>query len=33
MADGVARFFIKSRADIQFTPKRKHDILHAGTDL
>jgi hypothetical protein len=31
--DGVARFFIKSIADIQFTSKRKHDILLAGTSL
>jgi hypothetical protein len=23
MADGIARFFIKSRVGIQFTPKRK----------
>jgi hypothetical protein len=33
MADGVARFFIKSRAGIQFTPKRKHNILYTGSGL
>jgi hypothetical protein len=32
-ADGVRRFLIKSRAGIQFTPKRKHDILHTGNGL
>jgi hypothetical protein len=33
LADGVTRFLIKSRAGIQFTPKRKHDILHTGNGL
>jgi hypothetical protein len=33
MADGIARFYIKSRAGIQFTPKRKHDIFHTGSGL
>jgi hypothetical protein len=33
LADGVTRFLIKSRAAIQFTPKRKHDILHTGNGL
>jgi hypothetical protein len=33
MADGIARFFIKSRAGIQFTLKRKLDILHTGNGL
>jgi hypothetical protein len=33
LADGVVRFFVKSRAGIQFTPKRKHDILHQGDGL
>jgi hypothetical protein len=33
MADGIARFFIKSRAGIQFTPKRKHDIFNTGSGL
>jgi hypothetical protein len=29
-ADGLMRFLVKSRAGIQFTPKRKFDILHQG---
>jgi hypothetical protein len=33
MADGVIRFFIKSKAGIQFTLKRKHDNLHTGCGL
>jgi hypothetical protein len=33
MADGIARFYIKSRAGSQFTPKRKHDIFHTGSGL
>jgi hypothetical protein len=33
LADGVTRFLIKSRAGIQFTPKRKLDILHIGNGL
>jgi hypothetical protein len=33
MADEIARFFIKSRAGIQFTPKRKLDILHTENGL
>jgi hypothetical protein len=33
LADGLARFMIKSRAGIQFTPKRKADILHQGDGL
>jgi hypothetical protein len=33
LADGIARFFIKSRAGIQFTPKRKHDIFNTGSGL
>jgi hypothetical protein len=33
LADGLARFMIKSRAGIQFTPKRKHDILNQGNGL
>jgi hypothetical protein len=32
-ADGLARFYIKSRAEIQFTPKRKKDILNMGDGL
>jgi hypothetical protein len=33
LSDGLARFMIKSRAGIQFTPKRKADILHQGDGL
>jgi hypothetical protein len=33
LADGMARFYIKSRAGIQFTPKRKKDILKVGDGL
>jgi hypothetical protein len=33
MADGIARFFIKPRAGIQFTPKRNLDILHIRKGL
>jgi hypothetical protein len=33
MGVGIAKFFIKSRACIQFTPKRKLDILHTGNGL
>jgi hypothetical protein len=33
LADGVTRFLIKSRADIQFTPKLKNDILHTDNGL
>jgi hypothetical protein len=33
MVDGVARFYVKSRAGIQFTPKRKFDSLHTGNGL
>jgi hypothetical protein len=33
LADGLARFMVKSRAGIQFTPKRKQDILGHGDGL
>jgi hypothetical protein len=33
MTDGLARFVIKARARIQFTPKRKLDILGSGNGL
>jgi hypothetical protein len=33
LADGLARFMIKSRAGIQFTPKRKQHILGQGNGL
>jgi hypothetical protein len=33
LADSLARFMIKSRAGIQFTPKRKHDILNQGNGI
>jgi hypothetical protein len=33
MADRLARFYIKSRAGIQFTPKGKYDILYSGNGL
>jgi hypothetical protein len=33
LSDGLARFMIKSRAGVQFTPKRKSDILRQGDGL
>jgi hypothetical protein len=33
MTDGQARFVVKARAGIQFTPKRKLDILNSGSGL
>jgi hypothetical protein len=33
MTEGLARFLVKSRAGIQFTPKRKLDILRNGSGL
>jgi hypothetical protein len=33
MTDGLARFVVKVRAGIQFTPKRKLDILNSGSGL
>jgi hypothetical protein len=33
ISHGVARFYIKSRADIQFIPKWKYDILYAENGL
>jgi hypothetical protein len=33
MTDGVDRFYVESRAGIQFTPKRKLDILHIDNGL
>jgi hypothetical protein len=33
LADGLARFMIKSRTGIQFTPKRKQNILGHGNGL
>jgi hypothetical protein len=33
LTDGLARFYIKARAGIQFTPKRKKDILGIGNEL
>jgi hypothetical protein len=33
MADGHMKFLVKSRAGIQFTSKRKFDILHQGNGL
>jgi hypothetical protein len=33
MTDGLARFVVKARAGIQFTQKRKLDILGSGDDL
>jgi SNF2 family DNA or RNA helicase len=33
LSDELARFLIKSRAGIQFTPKRKQDILGFGNGL
>jgi hypothetical protein len=33
MTDGLARFIVKARAGIQFTPKKKLDILHSGNGL
>jgi hypothetical protein len=32
MTDGLMKFLVKSRVGIQFTPKRKFDILHQGND-
>jgi hypothetical protein len=31
LADGLMRFLVKSRAGIQFTPRRKFDILYQGS--
>jgi hypothetical protein len=33
MTDGLARFVVKARAGIQFTPKRNLDILGSGNGL
>jgi hypothetical protein len=33
LADGLARFMVKSRVGIQFTPKRKLDILNQDDDM
>jgi hypothetical protein len=33
LGDDVTRFLIKSRAGVQFIPKRKLDIFHIGNGL
>jgi hypothetical protein len=33
LADGMARFYLKARTGIYFTPKRKLDILNSGDGL